>query len=207
MIVHRMQSIRFVHCLLWDFGDTLAVWRGGSPKWIDAYNSPGWRQHLGPAWSIGEVSTNEAIAHLSELLNMTEPEVLEHLLRVDLFEFFPFTRKFFMSRHLPQSIVTANPPLFRQAAIALALGEVTDSIVISGEEGTIDKGLLCELALRRMGGGFTNDRALLIDNKQSNLDAWSARGGIGYLYTSDASFQRDVANGVDGLVSEYNDGA
>jgi len=202
-----MQSARLVHCLLWDFGDTLAVWRGGSPIWMDAYNSPSWREYVGPAWSVGQISTNEAIEHLAKLLNMTDAEVLAHLIRVDLFEFFPFTRKFFMSRHRPQSIVTANPPLFRQAAIALGLDEVTDSIVISGEEGTIDKGLLCEAALHRMGGRCTNDRALLIDNKQSNLDAWSARGGIGYLYTSDASFQRDVANGVDGLVSEDNDGA
>lgn len=122
-------------------------------------------------------------------------------MRVDLFNFFPFTHEFFISRQLPQSVVTVNPSLFRQMAIALGLDEVTETIVISGEEGTMDKGVLCETALGRMDVDCTNDRVLLIDNKQSNLDAWSARGGVGYLYTSDAAFQRDVAKGIDGLVS------
>jgi len=178
----------------------LAVWRGGSPEWIDAYNSIGWREEVGPAWNLGEIETNEVMTHLVEHLKMTESEVFAHLMRVDLFEFFPFTHEFFVSKHLPQSVVTVNPPLFRQMAIALGLGEVTDTIVISGEEGTTDKGVLCETALRRMGATCTNDRVLLIDNKRSNLDAWSARGGVGYLYTSDAAFQRDVADGIDGLV-------
>jgi hypothetical protein len=41
---------------------------------------------------------------------------------------------------------------------------------------------------------------LLIDNKQSNLDAWAERGGSGYLYTTDAAFRQDVAGGIDGLI-------
>jgi hypothetical protein len=40
---------------------------------------------------------------------------------------------------------------------------------------------------------------LLIDNKQSNLDAWAGHGGIGYLYTTDSAFEQDVAGGIDGL--------
>lgn len=179
----------------------MAVWCGGSPEWTDAYSSVGWREEVGPAWSLGDIETNEVMTHLVKHLNMTESEVLAHLMRADLFEFFPFTHEFFISRQLPQSVVTVNPPLFRQMAISLGLGEVTDTIVISGEEGTIDKGVLCETALRRMSVKCTNDRALLIDNKQANLDAWSAQGGVGYLYTSDAAFQRDVAEGIDGLVS------
>jgi len=111
-----------------------------------------------------------------------------------------------MSKHLPQSIVTVHPPLFRQMAIAFGLDEVCDSIVISGEEGTIDKGVLCKITLQRMGVECASDRVLLIDNKQLNLDAWSARGGVGYLYTSDAAFQRDVADGIDGLISRSSGG-
>lgn len=168
---------------------------------MDVYNSIRWREELGPAWNLGEIGTHEVMTHLVETLNMAESEVLAHLMRVDLFEFFPFTHDFFLSRHLPQAVVTVSPPLFRQMAIALGLNTVTDTIVISGEEGTIDKGVLCETALRHMGVKCAHDRVLLIDNKQSNLDAWSARGGAGYLYTSDAAFQRDVANGIDGLVS------
>jgi hypothetical protein len=81
-----------------------------------------------------------------------------------------------------------------------AFEEVTDAIVVSGEEKTIDKGELCSRALERLDVGCGPSRALLIDNKQSNLDAWARRGGIGYLYTTDSAFRRDVAGGIDGLL-------
>ena len=195
-----MSSTRRVHYLLWDFGDTLASWRGDNPEWMDVYNSILWREKLGPAWHLGEIETGEVIKHFVERLNVTESEFFHYLMREDLFEFFPFTHEFFSSRHLPQSIVTINPAFFRQMVTKLELDSMTDTISISGEEGTIDKGVLCERALRRVGVKCTNDQALLIDNKQSNLDAWSARGGIGYLYIDDATFRRDVVNGIDGLI-------
>ena len=47
-------------------------------------------------------------------------------------------------------------------------------------------------------------RALLIDDKKSNLDAWAGRGGIGYLYTTDSTFRRDVAGGIDHLVGSQS---
>jgi hypothetical protein len=71
---------------------------------------------------------------------------------------------------------------------------------VSGEEKTVDKAALCEIALQRMQIDCPNARALLIDNKPSNIDAWARRGGIGYRYTTDAAFQREVAAGIDGLV-------
>ena len=102
---------------------------------------------------------------------------------------------------MPQAVVTVNPAAFRELANKLAFDEVTDSIVVSGEEKTIDKGVLCELALRRMPIACANECALLIDNKQSNLDAWAGHGGPGYLYTTDGIFERDVAAGIDGLIA------
>ena len=147
----RMSSTQLVHYLLWDFGDTLAAWRGDNPEWMDVYNSIVWREEVGPAWHLGEIETNVAMKHFVERLNMTESEVFYYLMREDLFEFFPFTHDFFTSKHLPQSVVTVNPALFRQMAITLELDAVTDTIVISGEEGTIDKGVLCEKALTRTG--------------------------------------------------------
>ena len=102
--------------------------------------------------------------------------------------------------HLPQGVVTVNPAIFRQMATDLDFGDVVETIVISGEEGTDDKGVLCELALGRMTTSFATDRALLIDNKQSNLDQWAALGGPGYLFTTDAAFERDVAGGIEGLL-------
>ena len=136
-------------------------------------------------------------------MTLTETEIHAHLSRTDLFEFFPFTYAFFKVRHLPQAIVTVNPSMFREMAQDLGFDEVTDTIVISGEEKTIDKGVLCEIALQRMSNVCGNEQALLIDNKQSNLDAWAALGGIGYLYTTDMAFRQDVAGGIDGLIRRY----
>ena len=92
-----------------------------------------------------------------------------------------------------------NPAAFREMAESLAFDDVTDTIVVSGEEKTIDKGVLCEIAIQRMPITCANEHALLIDNKQANLDDWAVRGGPGYLYTTDEAFERDVASGLDAL--------
>lgn len=192
-----------VRCLLWDFGDTLcdelSLWRV-SPEWMKVYDSFDDEDGIGAAWSLGEVQMDEVVAYLADRMSIDEIEIRAHLSRTDLFEFFPFTYDFFRARHVPQSIVTVNPSSFRQMAAELGFNEVTDSIVISGEEGTIDKGVLCGLAMERMGVECSNDRALLIDNKLSNIEAWTSLGGIGYVYTTDAVFKRDVAGGLDSLL-------
>ena len=191
-----------VQCLLWDFGDTLcdelSLWRH-SPEWMEVYHSFDDREGIGAAWSLGDLDTDQVAAKLAERMSLSEAEIRAHLSRTDLFEFFPSTYAFFRARHLPQAIVTVNPAQFRVMAKDLALDEVTDTIVISAEERTIDKGVLCEIALQRMTIACPNAQAVLIDNKQSNIDAWVRRGGAGYLYTTDSAFRRDVAAGVDAL--------
>ncbi len=193
-----------IRCLLWDFGDTLcdelSLWRV-SPEWMEVYRSFDDEDGIGAAWSLGDLDTREVALKLAERMTLTEAEIRAHLSRTDLFEFFPFTYAFFRARHLPQSVVTVNPASFREMAQDLAFDEVTDTVVISGEEKTIDKGELCEIAIHRMPIECANGHALLIDNKRSNLDAWAKRGGTGYLYTTDAAFERDVADGIDGLVA------
>ncbi len=191
-----------VQCLLWDFGDTLcdelSLWRV-SPEWMRVYRS--FDDGLGAAWSLGDLDTRGFAAELAKRMPLSEAEILAHLTRTDLFEFFPFTYAFFRARHLPQAIVTVNPASFSDVVVpGFAFEEVTDAIVVSGEEKTIDKGELCHRALERMNLGHDAARALLIDNKQPNLDAWAERGGIGHLYTTDAAFRSDVAGGIDGLV-------
>ena len=191
-----------IRCLLWDFGNTLcdelSLWRV-SPEWMEVHRS--FDDGIGAAWSLGDLDTHEVVAKLAERMTLTEAEIHAHLSRTDLFKFFPFTYAFFRARHLPQAVVTVNPAVFREMAQALAFHDVTDTIVVSGEEKTIDKGELCEIAIQRMHIVCGNEQALLIDNKQSNLDAWAGRGGIGYLYTTDDAFKQDVADGIDGLVS------
>ena len=191
-----------VECLLWDFGDTLcdelSLWRGG-PEWMEVYRS--FDNGLGAAWSLGELDTGAFVAELARRMPFPEVDILAHLRRADLFKFFPFTYAFFRERHLPQAIVTVNPTLFTEVIVpAHALDEVTDTIVVSAEERTIDKGELCRRALERMNLGCAPSRALLIDNKQANLDAWERHGGIGYLFRADSTFRQDVASGIDNLV-------
>jgi hypothetical protein len=192
-----------VQCLLWDFGDTLcdelSLWRT-SPEWMEVYRSFDEQDGIGAAWSLGDLDTYEVASRLAERMRLSEAEIRAHLSRTDLFEFFPFTYGFFKARHLPQAIVTVNPAQFRAIAQDLGFEQVTDTIVVSAEEKTIDKGALCQIALQRMPIVCLNARALLIDNKQSNIDAWARRGGIGYRYTTDSAFRTDVASGIDGLV-------
>lgn len=71
--------------------------------------------------------------------------------------------------------------------------------MISGEEGSIDKGLLCERALERMALDCSLAEALLIDNTPSNVAAWVARGGIGYVHRGDEVFRADAAGGIEAL--------
>ena len=191
-----------VECLLWDFGDTLcdelSLWRE-SPEWMEVYQS--FDNGLGAAWSLGELDTRAFVDQLAGRMSLTGAEILAHLRRADLFEFFPFTYAFFRRRHLPQAIVTVNPTLFTEVIVpAHALDEVTDAIVVSAEERTIDKGELCRRALERMNLGCVPSRALLIDNKRANLDAWANHGGIGYLFATDSKFRTDVAGGIDDLI-------
>lgn len=192
-----------IRCLLWDFGDTLcdelSLWRSSS-EWMEVYRSFDEPDGIGAAWSMGEIETAEVVAKLATRMPLTEDEILAHFGRIDLFEFFSFTYSFFRARHLPQAIVTVNPTIFRQMAEGLGFQTVTDTIVVSAEEGTVDKGQLCRIALQRMSVSCRPEEALLIDNRQDNIEAWAASGGKGYLYTTDEAFEQDVARGIDGLV-------
>lgn len=196
------ESVVRVQCLLWDFGDTLceelSLWRV-SPDWMDVYRS--FDDGLGAAWNRGDLDTRSFVAKLAKRMPLTEAEILAHLKRIELFEFFPFTYAFFRDHHFPQAIVTVNPTFFSEVIVpGFAFDEVTDAIVVSAEEKTVDKGELCRRALERMNLGCEPPQALLIDNRQANLDAWAVHGGVGYLYTTDSAFRDDVAGGADDLI-------
>ena len=192
-----------VQCLLWDFGDTLCretfIWSSG-PEWEAVYQSfdGGWAD----GWNVGSLGTAEFARLASEHIPLPPDEIISHMReRCNEIEFFEFTYAFFKQRHLPQAIVTVNPDLWTETIVPLyGFDTMADAIVSSWEEGTTDKGVLCSLALDRLHIECQPSAALLIDNKQSNLDSWAARGGIGYLYTTDTAFKRDVANGIEGLI-------
>lgn len=191
-----------VRCLLWDFGDTLCretfIWSSG-PEWEAVYHSfdGGWAE----GWNTGAMDTAEFARLASAYIPLPPDQIVSHMrARCEHIEFFDYTYAFYKARHLPQAIVTVNPDLWTDTIVPLhGFDKTADAIVSSWQEGTIDKGILCSLALDRLGNECRPAEALLIDNRQSNLDAWEARGGIGYLFTTDAAFRSDVADGIDHL--------
>ncbi len=192
-----------IECLLWDFGDTLCretfIWSSG-PEWEAVYQSfdGGWAA----GWNTGHMSTAEFSRLASRYIPLPADEIVSHMReRCRHIEFFEFTYAFYKERHRPQAIVTVNPDLWTDTIVPLhGFDRTADAIVSSWEEGTDDKGILCSLALDRLEIECRPSAALLIDNKQSNLDSWAARGGVGYLYTTDTAFERDVASGIDSLI-------
>ena len=143
-----------IKCLLWDFGDTLcdelSLWRD-SPLWMDVYRSFDEDDGIGAAWSLGELETHEVAAKLARRMPLSEAQILEHLSRTDLFQFFPFTYAFFRAHHLPQAVVTVNPASFRQMAERLAFDKVVDAIVVSPLLGghSVQRALLDDFSKRR----------------------------------------------------------
>ena len=154
-------------------------------------------------WCRGALDTMAFARAATEFISLGPDDIVAHMReRCQHIQFFEFTYAFFKARHLPQAIVTVNPDLWSETVVPLhEFNKTADVIVTSWEERTLDKGILCKLALERLPVDCQNSEALLIDNKSSNLDAWKQHGGIGYLYTTDRAFNEDVANGIDGLVT------
>jgi hypothetical protein len=194
-----------IRCLLWDFGDTLCderfIWRSG-PEWMEVYDSFE-TDGLGASWSLGEINTEEFAAALSERMARSPESIVDHMTqRCNHIRFFEKTFEFFKAHHLPQAIVTVNPDLFSKVIVPLCkFEESCEAIVTSWQEGTIDKRVLNQRALERMGMKCKNAEALLIDNKASNIEDWAGIGGAGYLYTDDRSFGIQTAAGADALVT------
>ena len=188
-----------LRCVLWDFGDTLADERWmleappGVPRWPRVWSElAGGR--LADAWNRGEISDREVIAAVAAELTLSRAEVEAHARwccsRIRFFE-----RPWTIARRssLPRALVTVNPEAFSQFIVPrYRLRDVFNEIVTSWEERTLDKGELGLTALARLGGTILPSDALLIDNKAHNLDAWSSRGGRGYLFEGEEKFRRDL---------------
>lgn len=193
-----------VRCLLWDFGDTLCderfIWSSG-PEWQNAYDR--FDDGFADDWNTGRMDDLAFARELTQYISMTAEEIVAHMRDCcGHIEFYEFTYSFFRNKRLPQAIVTVNPSLWSEfISPRYALHEVADVIVTSWEEGTTHKGLLCNVALGRFAETFEPGESLLIDNKAANIDAWKAKGGLGYQFVDDAQFERDVASGLDALAT------
>ena len=193
-----------LRCLLWDFGDTLCdegfIWSSG-PQWMELYRT--FDDGIGHKWNLGEISTFEFASEVAARLSMSAEAVVAHMReRCKHIAFFEHSYAFFRAHHLPQAIVTVNPDLFSEVIVPLhRLDEPADAIVTSWEEGTSDKARLAEIAIERLGLDYEPPEALLIDNRQDCVDAWRAKGGSAYLFTSDEAFRVAVGGGLKNLIS------
>ncbi len=192
--------------LLWDFGDTLVDQRfawtapAGVPEWTEAYRSAVADGDLGGRWDRGEIGVSELSRMLASRLPMTTAQVSEHLEgRCRDITFLPTAWTAARTHAFAQALVTVNPDVFSDVVVPhYRLTEVFDVIVTSARERTADKAELCAVAVDRL--ACPSSVALLIDNIEANVDAWRARGGIGYWFRGDERFGRDLrAGGWDGL--------
>lgn len=96
------------------------------------------------------------------------------------------------------AIVTVNPDVFTTVIEPhYRLDQDYPVRVTSWEEGTVDKSALCRIALERLGDAHGLERAILIDNRRDNVEAFRAIGGAGYLFSTDAAFVRDLTKHPD----------
>ncbi len=186
--------------LLWDFGDTLCderfIW-GSGPEWMKIYGT--FDDGIGDQWCTHDLDTAAFATELAQRMERPHEEIVAHMVdrSTNHIVFYDYTYSFFKARHLPQAIVTVNPDLFSEViVVAHDLDSYCDTIVTSWEERTVDKAILCELAVERMPFELERGHALLIDNKQTNVEGWREAGGLGYHYTTDAAFRHDIEHGT-----------
>jgi len=182
-------------CLLWDFGDTLCderfIWSTNA-RWMSAYAA--FETNGGMDWCAGQLDIETYAGRLAPVVGLTPQQVIAHMkARCETITWHETAWAWFSARRLPQAIVTVNPRLFSDTIVpAHGLGRYADVIVTSWEEGTNDKATLCSVALERLGAAFAPEAALLIDNKSTAVEAWRARGGLGYVFTTAQAFAADL---------------
>lgn len=189
-----------VKCILWDFGDTLVdesfmfKQPDGLPDWTRAW-SVVW-ERLSDGWMRGDVSSDAVSAALADELVVSSDDALALMkTRCRSIEFFELPYRMAISSVIPGAIVTLNPDIFSEVIDPhYRLSEDFDLIVTSWEESTLDKGLLCKIALERLEQSFKTGEALLIDNSIENVKAWMSLGGLGYHFLGEAQFAKDIAD-------------
>ncbi len=195
-----------VEVILFDFSGTLAeepvlfpAHIKVPPNWRDIWNARFAEPGFADRWQKGEVTAAELTEDLSKRLD-TDPATLRlHIERAS--KSLTFHSEIMKSvrarkrRGNPQALVTINPDLFTLVADHYSLDMLFDVVVLSAQEGTVDKVELCRIALDRL--GFKDfSSALLIDNVAELVRSFELAGGTGYHFIDDATFAADVASGL-----------
>jgi hypothetical protein len=190
----KMSGVAF-SALLWDFGDTLVDERWmhwapvGFPQWSTA-----WVELMGllaTPWNVGRIREQDVFDAMAERTGMDAVSVERHAEQCcRSLVFNPATWRLARLHHFPQALVTVNPDLFLQRIVPrYRLGDIFDVIVVSCEEATEDKVVLCERALERLSFRGRRRDALLIDNREDVVNAWHTGGGTGHCYRGDEPFK------------------
>jgi FMN phosphatase YigB (HAD superfamily) len=194
-----------IDVVLFDFSGTLAeepvllpphidvpmAWR---EIWDARFSEPGFAD----SWQRGEIAAADLVEDLSTRFG-TEPDVLfGHIERCSRsINFHPGIMNAVRARKTRgdlQALVTINPDLFTIIADHYGLNDLFDAVVLSANEGTIDKVELCRTALERLNRPAVA-RSLLIDNVPELVRAFRAVGGAGYVFVDDTTFLHDVRSG------------
>jgi len=138
-------------------------------------------------------------AELAGVLGISPEGVRTHMEQCSRrIHFYPAVRKLTERRHVPQAIVTINPDIFSQMVDpAYSLESRFDVIVTLWEHRTRDKGALCEVARRRLGGDLSPQECLLIDNTLECVRRWEARVGAAYHFRGEEALYRDFDKLLD----------
>lgn len=190
-----------VRFALFDFGDTLVrepfcvVPPDGVPDWerlvLETYEADG----LCDRWCAGEVGFDGVVSRVAERcaisVDITRAAMLHDWRNLRQNQsVLRFARE--LGSVGRAAIVTVNPDIFTDViAPHLALDSDFPVIVTSWEEREMDKTALCEIALERLGAPGAVESALLIDNREDNVRDFRARGGHGYLFVDDGTFEQD----------------
>jgi hypothetical protein len=193
-------------CIVWDFGDTLVDERWmqvapiGCPEWPDAWRAVLSDTSFVDAWHEGRVSCDDFVGRMCARTNLGADVVVLHIAQLcSQIVFFPAVMAAVRSARsrVPQICATVNSDLFSRFVVpTYDLDRVFDAIITSWEEGCCSKVTLAVLGLERLRVSINLTETLLIDNRVDNIDEFVDAGGIGYLFTGEDNFVRDVERGV-----------
>jgi len=143
-------------------------------------------------WCCGRLSSVDISDYLSGLTGITAERILSALdegcanlhLNPNIWRFAQAQR----AQGRRTVLATVNMDVFtRVVAPAHGFDRVFDVVVNSADYGTEDKNVLCEIAFSQL-DGCTFANSLLIDDWPVAINAFRARGGMTYQYTTDEAF-------------------
>jgi phosphoglycolate phosphatase-like HAD superfamily hydrolase len=145
------------------------------------------------AWMVGERSSQDIAAFLSEHLPFSESVIMAALRRgCANLSFNPAVHDF--ARSLQQvgiktALVTANMDVFSEVVVpAHHLEADFDVILNTADQRTLDKSRLWRKAFESFGPDYTFCNALLVEDSQDMTQLFEALGGWAYTYQGDHAF-------------------